>query len=161
MAKDQKTELLNKAIAASPKPENSKPDTYGGVADRERGGAKQSAPAHVRQVPITSDNIMAIDDGSMAVDAKSAPICAKNALASSWTSIMDRLDRTQPPRGTPPHRWRGFVGDCYAFLRSGWAAPSRAPMRFKPPLPPGAAHTPSALPASRPPCKGAATCGIA
>ena len=147
LSEDHKTELLTKTVAASParartptfwqlppsgpggarpgqvcKPENSKQDTYGGVADRERGGVKQSAPAHVRQVPITSDNSMAIDDDSMAVDAKSAPICAKNALASSWTSIVDRLDRTQPPRGTPPHRWRGFVGDCYAFLRSGWAA---------------------------------------
>ena len=49
LSADQKTELLNKAIAASPKPENSKPDTYGGVADRERGGAKQSAPAQVKQ----------------------------------------------------------------------------------------------------------------
>jgi hypothetical protein len=161
LSDDQKTELLNKTDAASPaqartpafwqlppsgpggarpgqvcKPENSKQDTYGGVAAREHAavdrehagiddepaGVKQSAPAHVRQVPITSDNSMAIDDDSMAVDGKSAPICAKNTLASSWTGIVDRFDRTQRPPGIPPHRWRGFVGDCYAFLRSGWAA---------------------------------------
>ena len=56
--------------------ENSRQDSYGGEADREqaavdrenaaiddeRGGVKQSASAHVRQVPITSDNSMAIDD---------------------------------------------------------------------------------------------------
>jgi hypothetical protein len=66
-------------------------------------------------VPITDDNIKVTDESIETTDNTSPAV-------SSWPRIVNRLARMHPPRGTPPHRWRGFVDDCHAFLRSGWAA---------------------------------------
>jgi hypothetical protein len=165
LSADQKTELLNKTVAASPaqarttfwqlppsgpggarpghvfKPENSKQDIYGGVADREhagvddeRGGVKQSAPPRVRQPPMKEsksvketkpvvddmvDETDDIDYTDEKIDyATESTTNAGSPVVSSLAMIVDRLRKRPTPAGVPPHCWRQFLTDSYRFLRS-------------------------------------------
>jgi hypothetical protein len=59
-------------------------------------------------------------EGRAPTTSEMAPRATDNErlVPREWVEGVGRLRQLQPPHDVPRHRWRQFVEDCHAFLRS-------------------------------------------
>jgi hypothetical protein len=80
-----------------------------------------SSPSGIFE-PVTGSLAVPMDGWTDLHEERSAIIEHDGGVPRAWAESFARLDRARPPDDVPQRRWLQFIGDCGAFLDSGWAA---------------------------------------